>query len=92
MPLHRSRSFTPNGTPGEWSGIVTPRHGLVDRRCRVSCEIGIEVHERVQPLVAGLDPGEVLVQHLHGLALAAAHRFGQLDDSGFVGIAHGGEP
>ena len=51
---------------------------------RVTGEVGVEVHERVQPLVARLDPPEVLVQHLHRLALASAHGFGQLDDSGLV--------
>jgi hypothetical protein len=47
-------------------------------------EIGIDVHERVEALVALRDAAEVLVDELDGLALATPYRLGQLDHGRFI--------
>ena len=78
----------PEGHPGEGTWVVAARHDFVDRRCSLSGEIGIEMDERVQPLVARFDPRQVFVEHLDGLALASAHGLGQLDDRWLGVIAH----
>ena len=80
MPAQSSRSFTPKGTPASGPGVLAARHRGVDRVGRRPGLLHVEVHERVEPLVAGLDGVEALVEHLHRLLLAPPYRFRNLDD------------
>ena len=58
---------------------ITGRDAPVDRRGRLPGEPLVEVHERVQRLVAGRHRGEALLEHLRRRALAPLHRRRDLD-------------
>ena len=69
---------------GQQARVVAPRDGFVDPRRGGMSEVGVQVHERVQALVALGDATEVLVEDLDRFALPFSYGLRQLDDGRII--------